>query len=749
LRQLFYTLLFLCLGVAQTRAQQQYLFTRLGTRDGLASNSVLSLAQDAKGFIWIGTSNGLHRYDGHRMLLFQHRINDAHSLPNNVVIQLETDKANRLWVRTEFNRVGYIDLSDLQFHEVPVVFAEDERNKSDAHLYIDRAGHVMLFLHNRATLTYDEKTGTLRPEHRPFDMPPGWKPITFFEDKAGNYWLGSDSGLVKYDPASHHLSYRGHNADHDSVIENYGHYTNLYFPYRDHGGRFWGMRWPLADGWGPSYLSFDPASGKEHNWNDNIGGLVQGKYTELKQISETSDGTIVLSGIRMFMMLRPGSKNFEMLNPNAGGEFSLHYDVVQNWIEDREHNIWLATDRGLYWFNPGAQVFHALPNRLAGSDSIRTSEVTSIHQLQDGDILVSTWGEGHFAYDSLFRPVRRWYIDQVRTSSVFENLAWCTVQRPNGDIWYGQQLGWLLISHWNTHKTEAIRLPVFRNSTIRQMVQDQAGNIWLATQKGDVIRWDVRTATYHLMAATKSAIQRLYLDHQGDLWAGTEKNGAYHIRPGDGAILHHYVPTDPPGRRLSGIGVADILQYSDSLYLFASQTLDILNIHTGNIRSDTVRTGAMFNGATNLIMDRKGYVWITNSEGIHKLSLSNQLAASFFEIDGVGSNAFELGTATELRDGRIALGTAHDLLVFQPAQVKAVRRLCRQARRAGTAERGALAADHLFHAGLPGHQRNPLSPGKARQWMDRIEIQRGHLQLSSSRPLYLPGPWRQCGELTE
>jgi len=671
LRKSLHILLFLCLAAIRLQGQQQYLFTRLGTRDGLTSNSILSLAQDTKGYIWIGTSNGLHRYDGHRMLVYQHRTNDPQSLPNNAVHQLVMDKANRLWVRSDFNRVGYMDLSTLQYHEVPVLFPEDERNKSDARLHIDRAGHIMLFLHRRATLTYDENSGTMRPEHRPFEMPPGWQPVTFFEDEAGNYWLGSDSGLVKYDPVKRVLSYRGHNVEHDSVIENYAHYTNLYFSYKDHSGRFWGLYWPLADGWGPSYLSYDPRGGKVTNWGSNIGRLVQGKYTELKQLSEMSDGTMVLAGVRLMMLLRPGSKAFEMLRSEAGGESSLHYDVVQNWIEDREHNIWLATDRGLYWFNPGAQVFHVVSNRLAGSDSIRSSEVTSIRQLQDGDILVSTWGEGHFVYDSLFRPVRRWYIDQVRNCSEFENLAWCTVQRPNGDIWYGQQLGWLLISHWNTHKTEALKLPIFRNSTIRQMLQDRSGNIWLATQKGDVIRWEVRTATFSVMATTKGAIQRLYLDHRGDLWVGTEKDGVYHIDPDDGSVLAHYTPTDRQGRRLSGIGVTDILQYSDSLYLLASHSLDILNVHTGFIRSDTIRTGALFSGSTNLIRDRKGYIWITSAEGLHRLNFPTQQANSFFEIDGVGNNTFDLGSATELRDGRIAIGTAHDLLVFQPAQVKA------------------------------------------------------------------------------
>jgi len=669
LRILLYSLLFLCIITGRLSAQQQYLFTRLGIPDGLASNSVMSLQQDKKGYIWIGTSNGLQRYDGYRMQLFQHRLNDPRSLPNNVVQQLLLDKNNRLWIRSAFNRVGYMDLSDLQYHEIPTIISEDDRNKGKGRLYIDNAGHIMLFLFNRAVLTFDEKIRAFHPGGRPFPMPPGWKAIAFFQDSTGNCWMGSDSGLVKYNPVSQTLSYRGHNEDNDVVISHFGKYTNIGFPYLDRSGRFWVMYWPLG-GWGANYFSLDTRTGREHNWNPSVGHELQGRYNELNQIAESSDGTVVLAGVNMLLVLRPGSEAFELVRPNASGEFSLYYDVVQQWIEDKEHNIWLATDRGLYWFNPGLQHCHAVANRMPGKDSVYTSEVTGSRQLLNGDIVVSTWGDGLFAYDSLFRPVRRWYIENLQLHNDRQHQAWCVIQRPNGDIWSGHQHGWLFISHWATHKTEELVLPIFKHSTIRQMIQDRVGNIWLGTHRGDLIRWESKSGVYSLMTSLNSPVQRLYLDHSGQIWACTEEDGVFHVRPEDGAILAHYKATDKEGRRLSGVGAADIVQYSDSLYIIATHNLDILNVHTGLIRSDTSIHGALFSGATNVLLDRKGYVWITNSEGLHKLNFPKQSATTFYEMDGVGSNAFNMGSSVELKDGRVAIGTTHDVLVFQPSQFR-------------------------------------------------------------------------------
>lgn len=656
-----------CLFPGKVRAQQ-YLFTRLGARDGLASSSVLSLQQDAKGYIWVGTSNGLQRYDGFRFLLFQHRLNDPGSLPNNVVQQVLLDKSGRLWVRCAFNKMGYIDLADLRYHEVPAILAEEHLNKGMGHLYVDKAGHIFLFLFNRAVLTYDEKMKTFRPNNLPFPLPGGWLPTSFFQDSASNYWLGSDSGLIKYDPARQTLSYRGHNADNDPVIGYYSKYPSLAFPYLDHSGRFWIMYWPMG-GVPASYLSVDIRTGKGRNWNASIGRILNGRYNQMSQIAEQSDGTIWFNGVNMLAMLRPGSEEFELVRPNASGEFSVYYDVVQCWLEDREHNIWLATDRGLYFFNPGAQLMHSFSNRMPGSDSLYTGEVTAIRQLKNDDIVVSSWGDGIFAYDSNFRPVNRWYVNQAKRFPSEEHQSWCIHQRPNGDIWHGHQHGVLFISHWASQTTEKLNLPVFNHSTIRQMVEDRAGNIWLGTHSGRLVRWDSRSNVFNLMDTLNSTIQRLYMDQKGYIWVCTELEGVFRIGPEDGAILNHYTNTGPDGSRLSGIGAADITQYSDSLYIIATHNLDILNVVTGRIRSDTSVNGALFSGATNIIKDRRGYLWITNSEGLNKLNFHKQQGITFFETDGVGANAFNMGSASELKDGRLAIGTLHDLLVFQPDEI--------------------------------------------------------------------------------
>ncbi|HWC54548.1 MAG TPA: two-component regulator propeller domain-containing protein, partial [Chitinophagaceae bacterium] len=94
----FYFLLLLCCARAQD--SKRYSFVHSGMNSGLASNETFSVVQDPEGFMWIGTNNGLQRFDGLRYETFRTRKDDKTSIPGNIVLQLLFDKKKNLWVRT-------------------------------------------------------------------------------------------------------------------------------------------------------------------------------------------------------------------------------------------------------------------------------------------------------------------------------------------------------------------------------------------------------------------------------------------------------------------------------------------------------------------------------------------------------------------------------------------------------------------------------------------------------------------------
>lgn len=655
------------LACTRLPAQQQYLFSHLGMRDGLISNVVNGLEQDAKGYIWIATMSGLQRYDGTRFTLWHHKSEGRNALPNDVVLAIRLDKKNRLWVICEYNKVGYIDLENLQYHPVQIDWPEPELSGLEGNIHIDYEGNIILFLNYKGVLAYDEEARAFNRKNVPFQMPAGWSATGIYEDSVSHaYYLTSDSGVVKYDIRRQTLSYRDHNTDHDPVIAHYQQYRYTGLGYLDKQGNFWLNVWPHG-GPGSSFYTYNIHTNKVTPWHPSLDRLVHDVYHEVRHIGEQKDGTIWFIGLNVLAILRKNSKDFEPLQSRMLGEFGLYYDNVSSMLEDREGNIWLGTDKGIYRFNPYAQAFQTIPDKRPGRDTVFTPDVTDIQQIRNGDIVVSTWGSGLFVYDSSFHPIDRWYVTQGLRAG--EQAPWCIHERSNGDLWRGHQHGVLYISHPSTHSTERLEPPIFHHSTIRQIGEDRNGDLWLGTHSGDLIKWIAATNTFVYMQLLHSSIIRLYFDWKGDCWACTQKNGLFHIRPSDGTILYNYLPDKPGSEKLSTITTNDIVQISDSLYAVASDNLYMLNVYTGIIQTARQGRDIPFEGITNIMRDNKGQLWITCRNGLNRLNLPNEVRSTFSEADGIGSNAFNPASGCLLHNGRIAFGTIHDIIVFQPEQI--------------------------------------------------------------------------------
>ena len=94
-------LLLLLLRLSAALAGGNYRFTHLTSAQGLPHQQVEALAQDARGYIWIGMRNGLVRYDGYSTKVYSHDEKNPHSLPNDYIWALHVDRRHRLWICTE------------------------------------------------------------------------------------------------------------------------------------------------------------------------------------------------------------------------------------------------------------------------------------------------------------------------------------------------------------------------------------------------------------------------------------------------------------------------------------------------------------------------------------------------------------------------------------------------------------------------------------------------------------------------
>ena len=97
---------------------QEYFFKKLTVNDGLSQDDVNSIVQDSFGFIWIGTFDGLNRFDGLNVQSFHRETTNDKSLPDNRINALAEDNKKRLWIGTQAGLFAYYSLLDEQFYRV-------------------------------------------------------------------------------------------------------------------------------------------------------------------------------------------------------------------------------------------------------------------------------------------------------------------------------------------------------------------------------------------------------------------------------------------------------------------------------------------------------------------------------------------------------------------------------------------------------------------------------------------------------
>lgn len=663
----YFFLFFLCLvfiaGYSQTN--QQYIFLHSGTQDGLLSNETQAIVQDSLGYMWIASKNGLQRYDGHRFVDFKHIDGDSTTIPHNYVTQLVFDKKNRLWLSTANNRLGYFDIKRFVFHEVMVKFNGQLQNKAEGLFKVDLQKNILFILNKdeafNNVLSYNEQKNEFAEADKRFKLPVKWSVYSFSIDSIhNNYWIATDSGLIKFNPKKSSYSYRGHNEDNDAIINALQHYKLVEHTLLDYDGNFW-MNLTNIDRRVPHLIKYNAATKQVHDYSKEVTAKSQNAYNDVRSILQPQKGTVWITGRGVFIIAKD---KLNFIYSNVPGPYSIHYEEIRNIQFDRESNCWISTNDGIYRINILNTGFKYIDNNKYNSDSVYSSDVVDFVQQPNGNILTVSWGGGLFEYDNNFNPVKSDIVQQGDSKQ--EKLLWSIHRRPNGDIWRTHQDGYLFIYHASSNTTEKLHLPVFENNTIRQIAEDRNGNIWLGT-RASIVKWVQKTNTFKLIKRTDAGVYRLYADKAGDIWALT--GDAIKFNVDNDSIQLQYNSGEKDGKHLLGGEIVDILQYNDSIYIIASEGLNFVNVKTGNIRYFTAADGLPTDYISNIILDKKRTLWIFTENGVCNRNFEKRLLSIYNIEDGIFNSAFTPTSSALLNDGRIVVGTIHDILVFDPAKM--------------------------------------------------------------------------------
>ena len=643
-------------------------FEPLDRRAGLSHNTVLSLVQDRQGFLWIGTSDGLNRYDGYEFVVYRHDRRDTTSLSDNTVRQVLEDRWGTLWIRTGIG----LDRFDRQTHRFFHYRFQEEAPALDVGSFLtlleDHRGQLWVGTGTRL-YRYDRRADAFDPVHdipdaavqeamqnRHLSTEPFWD---LYEDRTGTLWLSTRQGrLYKLDPTSAQLA-------------------SFQTPWKmldvayDDQDRLWIMH---AEGLGTFDLTtsaFTPLS-----------ALPKGKNASGTPILRDRNGILWLgSDDGLYRYDAAMNERLHLLiDPSPGAYLQ---NSVSALYEDRAGTLWVGTLSGLYRFDPHTKPFTHLGHDPTAPNSLSSNTVMALWEDTDGFLWVGTLGGGLNRVDRKAGTVTRYRHRADRPGSLCSDLIWTLYEASTkpGILWIGTDEGLCSLDR-RTGRFTVHELPLLSTATaqppINALREDRRGRLWVASAIG-LYRVNLTTGAlkrYDQFTSDQPALpgyaQALHVDRAGFLWIGTFEGDLYRLTT-ETEVFTPY-PIFEQAHVTTEEGIWFIHEDANGvLWLGSDRGLTRFDPQAGTVKHYTQQDGLSGSTVYSILKDDAQHLWASTNAGLARFKDRHPEDPTFRTYDagdGLKNTEFNRRAAFKSQRGEFFFGGMAGLTSFYPAQIQ-------------------------------------------------------------------------------
>lgn len=655
--------------------QAQASMERLGVEEGLSQGFITSMIQDKQGYIWMGTYDGLNRYDGYTVRRFSTKPFDPWALQSSYITQLYEDEHQLLWVGTHQGLHVFDPLTERFFylglpeHHLPAGHVES--------IHIDRKGDVFVQIptDNSTTGVFVIRTPPdlaqrLRKQARPLEGVQATPLATTENLPCSLFACLGDTMPLMYDQKDYLFGYSPHRG---GLVK----LSKEQFPSQ------------LTQ---EQYILSGKHKGYVYRWEWREGRYILYASPELRVVSSMMDGHIGMWFIPQGPLMRKKNtqpievglfrKRAEILNdPALYEEFTIVVGNSREWgnevLVDRRGTIWLATG--------GLGVRKVLPNKLAFNGLFRGVSISAMRELPDGRLWVRRFSEESLVINPLTGE---------RSSPPWGFSNWCheVFIDSQGDYWLVEAnnapySGKRIMKY--EHRTGRVtrfpeRVP-FINGVLERFLEDPSGNIWLAANHGILLRCAkgqsrferfsfAEIATDDPINLRTTAFER---DKNGDLWIGTNRGLLRVDIRTTGTPRFSFFKHQPENPRSLSIDWVTCIcpdpQLPNILWLGTrGGGLNRLNTAEGTF-SYIVETpnGLPDNVVYGILPDQDGNLWCSTNRGLCRFNPTKNIFVTYRESDGLLSTEFNTNSYLRTRDGRLWFGGVSGLNYFHPSEIHA------------------------------------------------------------------------------
>ncbi|UOG75606.1 histidine kinase [Hymenobacter tibetensis] len=640
-------------------------FRTLTTTNGLAENSVYAIVQDRRGFLWVGTQDGLSRYDGVGFRTFRNDARRPSSLGSNYVLALCQDSAGNLWAGTGgglscYNprtnrfytyRGGSTDSSGLTDNYVrtllcdrqgqvwagtetalhrfnpttkrftafrhPASQASSIRYNAVRALAQDQAGTVWVGTGEGRVSRLDLVRGQLVVDPR---LQPAGDITTLYADRLGGLWVGSSKGELRYLPAANGpiRSFKPNRKQLGSLPG--GSIKTLF---ADHNGTLW-------VGTTEGLCRYQPATGTF--------SCVQHQPRNPNSLPENTVQALGQDRSGLLWVGTEAGLSCANLLPSAFGTLDMGAaGAVWAVTSDKRGMVWVGTEEnGLLCYDPATGQRRQFRHDPADPGSVAQNHIRALRFDSRGRLWVGTQEQGLDCLEPGSSRFVHYRHNPADPSTIADDMILSVYEDPQGKLWVGTNGGGLSLLNPTTKRFTTFRhdpkdpnsLP---NNYVRTTFQDRQGRIWMASG-GGLARFEARSGRFTTFRAdgrdprslNSNSVRCILQDKQGTLWVGTEGGGFSRV-------------DDPEAGRFTTFREAQGLP-NDVVY---------------GIQEDV-----------------QGHLWLATNKGLARFAPATQQFLTFDERDGLLQNEFNAAACHRTAAGRFYFGGINGVVTFQPGAIR-------------------------------------------------------------------------------
>lgn len=670
----------LLLGPISIARSNDIRFLHLDLAEGLSQGSVFAINQDYKGLIWLGTRDGLNKYDARQFKVYRNNPKDTSSLSDNFIQSIVEDSKKRLWIGTE-NGLNFYNRALDNFIRIPLASAADSTSSTEPTVHFIMEDHQQqLWIGTNQGLYRINETKGFSAELvfaslavNIGDKKEVFKNIRYlYEDSSHHMWICTDKGVVSasYLPdkkikinRAYSLYKGGGAADNRAVAILEVQKNQFWIATKSNG-----------------ILLLNDKTG-EVNYHQHVDGDAHSlPSNDVRSIVKDRSGRIwigTFNGLSLYEHNR-----FKNFYANDNDPYSLSNNSIRPIFQDSSGSIWIGTYfGGVHIMNDAIPIFKNYVHALH-RNSLNHNVVSSFAEDRDGNLIIGTEGGGinylnrnggqfTYAKHSASQP----------SSLSHNNVKSLCIDRE-GDLWVGTYEGGLDLKrkgsdHFEHLKHDPRDSKSLSNNSIYALLEDQDGNLWIGTYGGGLNlkrkgnnKLKFERYTLENKCLSSNMIRAIYEDSKGNLWVGTE-NGLHLKRRGSERFeIFKTKPNDP--KSISGNAVISI--YEDKLHqMWIGTYMNGLNLYRPEDHSFIhfdERHGLPGNNIFGILSDENNHLWLSTNAGISCFNPNTGAVRNYNTVDGLMGNEFIYGSYYKMADGRLAFGSSTGFTLFHPDSMK-------------------------------------------------------------------------------